>query len=118
MRTGRASSSSTEDEDLRRFYEDRVVPVAERLAARGVRFIPMGPDPDEDTWYEDAPTEPPELMPLGDQVECLLRLKDLWQRQGLPELAELVEPLVRLAEQLQPPEEQPAEISQYVYVMY
>lgn len=118
MRTGRASSSSTDDEDLRRFYEDRIVPAAEALAARGIRFFPMGPEPDESTWYEDAPTEPPELMPLGDQRECLLRLRDRWERQGLPELVELVDPLVRLAERLQPPEEEPAEISQYVYVMY
>lgn len=110
--------SLIDDTELRRFWEERVVPAATRLRERGVVFFPTGPDAEGATWYHGPPQEPPDFVELGDEGECLRQLASLWERQGLPELVELAGPLRALAESLRPVVKESGTISPDIYVMY
>lgn len=107
--------SSTE-ERLRRFFAERLVPAAEKLRRRGVRFLPLGLGHGDETWYRPPP-EVPDFVELGDDGgERALR--QLWQAQGLTELVELVPEILELARELELDEEQSADVSPFLYVMY
>ena len=106
--------SSTDDERLaRRFFNDELLPAAERLRERGVSFLPLGPD-DEASWFEPAP-DGDDFTEIGD-LETVLR--DHWEAQGLSELASLAHALANLADALEIREQDSAEVSPFVYVMY
>lgn len=108
--------NSIDDFRLRRFFRKRLVPVAEKLRARGFSFFPLGPEPEAETWYEGPPTEPKFTSLNVDECEAALR--ELWRSQDLPELAELADELMKLAEHLEIHEEESADVSPFVYVMY
>lgn len=109
--------SSTDEAALRRFLVSQLAPVAARLRERGVAFFPLGPEAAEESWYQPAPEGEPELSELEPEA-FEARLRQRWERQGLPELAALAAPLAQLARQLEVGEEESAEISPFVYVMY
>lgn len=109
--------SSTDDARLRRFYVERLEPAARRLRERGVAFFPLGPDPSETTYYVAPPTGP-DFFPLDDEATCGEALRQTWSSQGYPELAELVPELMAIARELELVEEETADISPFVYVMY
>jgi len=107
--------SSTDDEQrVRRFFDERIAPAAERLRARGVSFFPLGPTPGDATWYSGPPAGPDfqELQP--EDLAAALRAR--WS--DVPELAELAAPLVALARSLEVKDADDAEVSPFVYVMY
>jgi hypothetical protein len=109
--------SSTDEAKLRRFYRDELCAAADALSARGVRFFPLGPEPERETWYERVPPGLPELISFEpDEAERLVR--EQWEREGLPELARLARRLFALAHGLELSEEQSADVSPFVYVMY
>ncbi|MEO2003489.1 MAG: hypothetical protein ABGY41_05275 [Candidatus Poribacteria bacterium] len=108
--------SSTDDLRLRRFFRKHLLPAAAKLRARGVSFFPLGPEPEAETWYEGPPTEPKFTSLNVDECEAALR--ELWQNQDRPELAELAGELMKLAEHLEIHEEESADVSPFVYVMY
>jgi hypothetical protein len=107
--------SSTDDRLLRRFWTARVVPAAEALRRRGVRFFPLGPEPAE-TWYEGPPAAPDFRRPEEGALGAELAFR--WNAEGFPELAALAAPLEELAGQLEIGEEPTPDISPFVYVMY
>jgi len=110
--------SSTEDPRLGRFFDRRLVPLAERLRARGTRFFPMGPDAEAESFYLPANRVEPEFIELEGPAACERALRELWEEQKLPELAALAGPLMNLARRLEIREEEWGEISPFVYVMY
>jgi hypothetical protein len=109
--------SLTKDSRLRRFFTRRIVPTAERIRRRGVTFFPLGPEPEQDTWYVEAPSGDDFVdFDAGGPQRALY---SLWQEQGLAELAELVAPLMEIAEHLKVLERDSAdEVSPFIYVMY
>jgi hypothetical protein len=109
--------SSTDPVELRRFYREQLVRVARELLARGVRSFPLGPEPQQPTWYRAVPPGEPELIEFEAET-AEAQLRDHWQREGLPELARLAPALLALARALEPSAEQSAEVSPFVYVMY
>jgi hypothetical protein len=109
--------SSTEQTRLGRFFDKKLVPLAEKLRTRGVRFFPMGPDAQADSYYV-APRRGPEFTLLEGPEDCEKALHDLWDGQKIPELALLAAPLLELARQVEIREEETGEISPFVYVMY
>ena len=107
--------SSTRDEQrTRRFFEERIAPAAERLRARGVRFFPLGPTPEQASWYKGPPGGADFFALESSALEAALRAR--WEDS--PELAELAPRLVELARALDIQDEGPGEISPFVYVMY
>lgn len=108
--------SSTDALRLQRFFRKRLVPAAEKLRARGVSFFPLGPESEAETWYEGPPREPKFTTLAVDECEAALR--ELWQQKDLPELAALAGELMNLAKHLEVQEEESADVSPFVYVMY
>jgi len=108
--------NSTDEERLTSYWEQEICRVADSLRARGVTFFAMGPTA-ADSWYTAVPADLPEFVEV--EAETAERdLRAMWEAQGLPELAGLAEGLMRLASELQQDEEQSAELSPFVYVMY
>lgn len=106
--------SSIEDR-LRAFFAERLVPAAERARARGVSYFPPGPD-DEESWYE-SPPETPAIMEIDDG-QFGAKLKQMWQDQGHPELADLAEAFEELARELELKDDQTEDVSPFMYVMF
>ena len=109
--------SSTDETKIRDFYREHLVPAADRLRERGVSFFALGPDPDEVTWYVPGPADEPEFTEVEDDT-CEEQLREAWRAEGLAELEALARPLMQLARELELDEEQSAELSPFVYVMY
>ena len=109
--------SSTDERRLRRFFQDELVRAARELRQRGVSFFPLRAEPEQPTWYVPGPVGEPEFVEF-EAEDCERRLRDYWQAQGLPELARLAGPLLELAHSLELDEEQSADVSPFVYVMY
>jgi hypothetical protein len=108
--------SSTDEDKLRRFFREKLAPVAQKLRERGVDLFPMGPDPDSESWWEPGPTEEPFVELAPEEVEAALAAR--WQAADLPELVALAGPLMELARELEITEEPSSEVSPFVYVMY
>lgn len=108
-------SSTRQDRRVARMWEKEIVPAARRLAERGVAFFPMGPTDDE-SWYADPPTGPDFFT--REPEDLASELAALWREQDLPELVALAESLAVLADGFDIRDQQPEEISPFVYVMY
>jgi hypothetical protein len=109
--------SSTDEAKLRRFYRDELCAAASALAQRGVQLFPLGAEPARARYYVPADASAPELIAFeSGALEATLRAH--WEAQGLPELARLAPKLAALARELELSEEQSADVSPFVYVMY
>jgi hypothetical protein len=116
MSPGRKNMNSTDNARLRRFFRKRLLPAAKKLQSRGVSFFELGPDDRAESWYEGPPSEPKFTSLNLDECEAALR--NLWQEQELPELAELATELMQLAQRLEVQKEESSDVSSFVYVMY
>jgi hypothetical protein len=110
-------ANAEQDELLREFFQQRLVPLADRLSARGVRFFPLGPEPDDPDWWVHMPSDEPELVEL-DATDFATALRGLWEEQGLGELAEHAEAFVALSRELEIDIEQTSDVSPEIYVMH
>ncbi len=105
--------NSTDDERrARRFFRRHLIPAAQRLRARGVTFFPLGPDEDA-SWFSSPPAG--DFLEIGD-LEASLR--EHWEREGLDELARLARAFADLADALEIRQQDSADLSPFVYVMY
>ncbi len=109
--------NSTDERKLRRFFTKKLVPVAEKLRGRGVRLLSVAPHHKAESWYEDGTHGEPDFAEI-DPADCARMLRDMWERQDLPELAALAADLMRLAREIEFDEEQAADVSPFLYVMY
>jgi hypothetical protein len=101
---------------LHQFWTERLVPAAEALRARGVRFFELAPDAAATTYYSPA-VEHDQFFTIEPE-NCEALLKEMWQRQQLPELAELAGPLAALSKPLAPTADDHGDVSPFIYVMF
>jgi len=119
-----SSTDPTETETaVRTFFEQRLMPLALRMAAEGKPFFPMHPDPKLASYYKDRTQKGMKKedfeVPACDGFEEFARgMAEMWRAQGHKELAELVPELAGLAKQLYSVEEQTEEVSPFIYVMF
>jgi hypothetical protein len=113
----RSMAGGQHDALLKDFWAKHMLPAADALRKRGVTFFATGPDPRAQTyWHEHAATSNPfyEIDPARAEAE----LRDMWQKQGYPELANLAGPLAKLAPKLEPKKEDAGDVSPFIYVMF
>jgi hypothetical protein len=110
--------NDTEKEQLLRgFYHDSLMPLADSARAKGIEFFPLGPDASAESYYlvrEDAGNYVHEI----DATDLTKELRELWAKGDFPELAQLAEPIVQLAETIKESEETPEDVSPFIYAMF
>ena len=99
----------------RQFFEQYLLPAAERLRQRGIDPLAQ-PALVCGTWYS-RPEGATELVELREE-DFAHWLTEHWRREGLEELLPLVEPLLTLARELQPDAEMTGEVSPFIYQMF
>jgi|GEM_PF-5316691 len=98
------------------FFEEKLVPAAEQLCRRGITFFPLAFE-EAPTWYVPYAPTAPELDAY--QVhECESRLRQLWEAESLGELAQLAQPLLVLARELEAKPDEKGEVSEFIYEMF
>lgn len=125
------SSTEVRDEERDRsrdkaaedFFREVLVPVALRERAAGREFFALRPDASVESYYVE-PTKRemrPEDFELraADSVEDFVReLAALWSSEGREELASMAQRLAALASELREEDEQPDDVSPFMYVMF
>ena len=102
------------DDDLRRFFHDRVVPAAESLRERDVRFFPLAPDVAQSSYWTARPRGESYVFQIGDDVEG--ELHELWR--DYPELRALAHDLATMTRAMAERREQTADVSSFIYAMF
>jgi hypothetical protein len=110
-------TDAAREERLRRFYDRRIQPAADRIRARGSTFFPMAPDPRETSYYKDVSGGRSYVHELRSE-DLESHLRQYWSEAGLPELAEISGELVKLAVELERTDPLSAEVSSLVYAMF
>ena len=99
------------------FWNAKLVPAAEALRKRAVRFFAPAADPAAPTyWHTHAPAADPFYVLEPDKIESLAR--EMWTKEGHSELAALAGPLMALAPQLAPDKADEGDVSPFIYVMF
>jgi len=105
------------------FFREVLVPAALGERASGREFFALRPDALTESYYVE-PTKrvmKPEDFELRatDSVEDFVReLAALWSSEGREELAAMAQRLVTLASEVREDEEQPDDVSPFMYVMF
>jgi hypothetical protein len=123
MKTGRKSSSSTDDQiiddRIKKLFVDYIMPESERLKSLP---DPYGIRCSEDVQsYFEEPRHPKlvshQLMDLDSEEEMVSRLSDMWRDS--PNLLAMIPEMAKLALELRSgSEDQSADLDSFIYVMY
>lgn len=108
-------SQEEKDRQIRKFFEDTIIPVAEKLRERGVAFFAAQPDKSAQSYFKPYQAQESAFKIETSAIPILL--KELWEKEQLPELVALVDPLLELADAVAD-ESPPDEISPFIYVMF
>jgi hypothetical protein len=100
---------------LRAFYRERLLPLAALARGRGLEFFPLNGSEELESYYKDRNDDGNYVHEI-DQANLAGELEKLWR--DFPELGELAEPLVALAEAIREDEETQEEISPFIYAMF
>ncbi len=120
-------SSTDRDEAARRalesFFDERLTPLSMKLREQGVTLFAPGPDPTRESYFvtrhQPAMTrEEFEAPSCEDFDDFARRLEAMWKSRGREDLAELSGDLARLARLAYTLDEESAEVSPFVYVMF
>ena len=109
--------------EVKRFFSEELMPLAEKLRDEGKSFFAISPDPAAKTYYikreKTAMTPASFELPGCDSLDSFEKaLADMWTSQGYPELAALAPTLAKLAHSIYSVEEQGGEVSPFIYVMF
>jgi hypothetical protein len=105
------------------FFREVLVPLALRERARGREFFALRPDASAESYYVE-PTkremrpEDFELRACESVEEFVRELAALWSSEGREELAAMAPRLAALAREVREDEEQPDDVSPFMYVMF
>ena len=105
------------------FFNEVLVPVALRGRASGREFFALRPDREAESYYVE-PTkramrpEDFELRAAESVEEFVRELAALWVSEGREDLAAMAPRLAALAAEVSEDEEQPDDVSPFMYVMF
>ncbi len=105
------------------FFQRQLLPLSQRLREAGRSFFLLRAEPGRQTYFSlraKATAEPGDMdLPrCASPAELAAKLQELWQSQGAADLLPLAPALGKLAEMLARREEQEAEVSPFIYVMF
>jgi hypothetical protein len=106
------------------FFDEVIVPLAERARAEGISYFPRGPEPELETYFVEpsrkvmTPTDF-ELRAVESPEVFISELAALWRQEGHEELTEMAPRLAELALKIpQPDEAEQEDLSPFMYVMF
>jgi hypothetical protein len=102
------------DAELRRFFEDRIVPAATALRDRGVSFFAMAPESEATTYWTERSQDAEYVFQIGEDLGGEMHL--MWREH--PELVALADDLARIARAMVETRDQSGEVSPFIYAMY
>jgi hypothetical protein len=102
---------------LDKFWNQQLLPAAQSLHGRGVRFFETAPDPASTSYYTPHKSAADPFVQL-EPADWERLLRDMWQKEGLPELTTLAGPLMDLAEKLKLRDAEQSDVSPFIYVMF
>jgi hypothetical protein len=105
------------DKALRAFHARRLIPAAERLRDRQVRFFEMGPRRGAETYFRTRDERCDYVFEYRSN-RLAAEIAARWQREQLPELVELSPELVKLLDSLAQEEDEWSEVSPFIYAMF
>ncbi len=117
------SSGGRTHKDQDQFFDRELMPLASRLKSEGVVFLETARADGATSYYVQRPASAMDRAAFewggvdsADQLEAALAR--LWQDPASKPLAGLAPSLAKLALALYQVEDQPGEVSSFVYVMY
>ena len=120
-------SSTDRDEAARRalgsFFDEKLMPLSMKLRDQGVTLFAPGPDPTRESYFVTRPQpamtrEEFESPSCEDFDDFARRLESMWKSRGREDLAALSGDLAQLARLAYTLDEESAEVSPFVYVMF
>jgi hypothetical protein len=100
--------------ELRKFFEDRIVPAAAALRERGVSFFALAPDRNATTYWTERPSDAGYVFQIGENLAG--ELHALWHDH--PELQALADDLARMTSAMAERRDQSSAVSPFIYAMY
>jgi len=119
LKTATMDDKTQMEKALARFYRDRLLPLAEIAAARGIEFFPLVPDPGRESYYVDRNDDGVYVHTI-ESDKLVDELKSMWTDDNFPELKKITDELVELANKLKEAEkvESSDEVSPFIYAMF
>ena len=102
------------DAELRRFFHERVVPVAEALRDRGVEFFALEPDRARQSYWNTRAAGEGYVFRIGEDLAG--ELHALWRTY--PELQALAGDLSEMTRVMAERREESADVSSFIYAMF
>lgn len=117
------SLGSKSQDDQYRFFDGELMPLAAKLKSKGVAFLQTARADEATSYYVQRPAPAMDRSAFewggADSAEQLeAALAQLWRSPASAPLVDLAPPLAKLAQALYNLEDQPSEVSSFVYVMY
>lgn len=107
-------TDETRDQDLRRFFHEQIVPAAESLRRRDVRFFALAPDRSQASYWAARPRGEAYIFQISDDLEGELR--ETWR--DIPELQALASDLATMTRVMADGREETADVSSFIYAMF
>ena len=108
-------SADERDRQIRKFFDEKIVPIAQKLRDRGVAFFAPLPDSTSRSYFAPYRADKPVFEIETSAIPTML--KDHWEKDELVELVDLVDPLLELASAVAD-ESPPEDVSPFIYVMF
>lgn len=100
---------------IRKFFDEKMIPAAQKLRDRGVVFYAPVPDSSSRSYFAAYQSDRPVFEIETSAIPTLL--KHHWEKDGLTELIDLVDPLLELASAVAD-QSSPEDVSPFIYVMF
>lgn len=102
------------EQELRRFFHERIVPAARTVRERGVSFFALEPDRTASSYWNSRPLGEGYVFRIGDDIAG--ELQELWREH--PELERLAGDLASMTRTLAERREESADVSSFIYAMF
>jgi hypothetical protein len=113
---GGNDTARQQEQQLRAFFREKLLVAAEQCRKRGASLVPDVTN--APSCYVAYPTDAPELV---EGSACINEeaLRQMWEKESLPELAELAASLLEMRVSLRPaPDENTGDVSPFIYAMF
>ena len=107
-------TDSGRERELRQFFQERIVPVAEALRERGTTFFALAPDRTTTSYWNTRPRGEGYIFTVGDDLAG--ELHGMWRDH--PELQALADNLASMTRSLAERREESADVSSFIYAMF